>query len=69
LSDDQSAPAADNLRGVKKIAEHIGETERRTYYLLEKKLIPAGKLGATWIASRRALAEHFGRLTGARSNR
>jgi len=69
MPDDQSAPAADKLRGVKAIARYIDETERRTYYLLEKKLIPAGKLGATWIASRRALAEHFSRLTGAASNR
>jgi hypothetical protein len=56
--------AADILRGVGAIAGFINESERRTYYLLERRLIPAGKQGACWIASRRALREHYERLTG-----
>jgi hypothetical protein len=60
-----SSVADDKLSGVPEIAAEIGENQRRTYYLLEKGLIPAGKLGATWVASRRALREHFARLTGA----
>ena len=54
----------DVLRGVRPIAAFIGETERRTFYLLEKGLIPAGKQGANWIASRRVLTQHYARLTG-----
>jgi hypothetical protein len=31
--------------------------------LLEKRLLPAGKQGANWVASRRVLSEHYARLT------
>ena len=55
--------AADLLRGVRPIAQEIGETTRRTYYLLENRLIPAGKQGSLWVASRRTLREHYDRLT------
>lgn len=66
LGDDEAGTLAeDTLRGVPAIAEHIGELIRRTYYLLERGYIPAGKLGSIWIASRRALREHYARLTGA----
>jgi hypothetical protein len=57
----------DTLRGVPAIAEHIGESVRRTYYILERGYIPAGKLGSIWIASRRGLRAHYARLTGAAS--
>jgi hypothetical protein len=53
----------DRLRGVSKIAEFLGESRRRTYYLLEKALIPAGKEGEQWIASRQALREFHTRVT------
>lgn len=55
--------ADDRLRGVGEIAEEIGETERRTYYLLETKRIPAAKQGRLWIASRARLREHYQRIT------
>jgi hypothetical protein len=67
MSFDETPPdtlAGDLLRGVKPIACFIDESERRTYYLLENKLLPAGKQGAIWVASRRALREHYARLTG-----
>lgn len=38
----------DVLRGVKKIAKHIDESERRTYYLLENQHIPGFKIGSLW---------------------
>jgi hypothetical protein len=57
--------ASDLLRGVRAISKEIGENERRTYYLLENKIIPAGKQGLFWMASRRGLREHYARLTGA----
>jgi hypothetical protein len=66
LGDDEKASLAnDKLSGVQAIADEIGESRRRTYYLLERGLIPGGKLGATWIASRRTLREHYACLTGA----
>ena len=38
-------PIADDLlRGVKPIAAFLGENQRRTFYLLEKRLIPCGKI-------------------------
>jgi hypothetical protein len=54
----------DILSGVPEIAAFIGETVRRTYYLLEKGLIPAGKLGSVWVASKRKLRGHYDDLTG-----
>jgi hypothetical protein len=61
--DDEFTVGDDRLRGVPKIAEFLGESKRRTYYLLEKALIPAGKEGEQWIASRRALRERHRRVT------
>jgi hypothetical protein len=45
MSDDY---ADDVLHGVEEIAEYRNEPVRRTYYLLEKKLLPAFKLGRIW---------------------
>ena len=56
-------PAQDLLWGCRAIAEHIGQPERQTSYLLETRRIPAGKVGARWVASRKALDEHFAKLT------
>jgi hypothetical protein len=60
----EDAIAADKLRGVPAIASYIGETERRTYYLLDRKLIPAGKEGSLWLASKAALTAHYNEITG-----
>ena len=57
-----SSPAADTLRGTKAIAEFIGESMRRTIYLLETLRLPAGKLGANWIASRTRLAQFYAEI-------
>jgi len=57
--------AADRLSGAKAIATFLGITPRRAVFLLERGFLPAGKEGRTWIASRRALREHYRRLTGA----
>jgi|SRR6516164_9611209 hypothetical protein len=53
----------DILSGVTAIAAFINEPERRTYYLLENRHIPAGKVGAIWTASKRRLREHYDRIT------
>ena len=64
LPTDGDGPLADDLlRGVKPIAEFIGEKERRTFYLLERRYVPAGKIGAAWVASKRALRAHFEKIT------
>jgi hypothetical protein len=59
----ESVLADDLLRGVKPIAEFIGESERRTFYLCQRGYIPCGKLGATWVGSKRVLRAHYARIT------
>ncbi len=53
----------DLLWGVRAIAADIDQSERKTFYLLERGLLPGGKVGARWVASKSAIAEHFRRLT------
>jgi hypothetical protein len=55
--------ANDKLTGAVAIAEFIGEKPRRTFHLLSSGLLPAGKLGGEWIASRKALRERYSTLT------
>ena len=50
----------DLLRGVAEIAEHIGDSERRVYYLCEHDLIPAFKVGAIWHSRKSVLNRHYG---------
>lgn len=40
--------AEDVVRGVRNIAAYIGETERRTHYLLERQMLPAYQIGCRW---------------------
>jgi hypothetical protein len=61
--------AEDVLWGVKAIAKEVGQPERQVYYKLERGLLPAGKSGDTWVASRQALRAHFKELTAARQTR
>ena len=62
---EQSVPtvADDILRGASEIGDYIGLPLRSTYYALERGHIPAGKLGATWIASRRTLNAYLARIS------
>jgi len=60
-----STPADDLLRGIKAIAEFIGKNQRQTFYLAEKQLIPVGKEGGIWTASKTALRDHYRKITGA----
>jgi hypothetical protein len=53
----------DIVRGVKAIARFTGEPERRATYLLEKGLLPAGKVGSIWVASKRRLRAHYEAVT------
>lgn len=45
----------DILWGCAAIAEAIGQSTRQTFYLLERRMIPARKVGKKWCASRRKL--------------
>jgi hypothetical protein len=54
---------SDIVRGISAISRFIGEDERRTFHLLENKLIPAGKIGNSWYASKNKLREHYSRVT------
>jgi hypothetical protein len=56
----------DLVWGVSAIAREIGLSPRQTHYQLTNGLLPAGQQGERWVASRRALGEHFQRLTGQR---
>jgi hypothetical protein len=56
--------ASDVLRGVGAISQEVGLTKREAYYKLEKGIIPAGKDGSQWVASRKKLREHYANLTG-----
>ena len=69
MSDTNSAPAvlaaidpSDILKGHYRIAAFIGEKPRRTYTLCAKGLIPVGRLGHGFVASKAVLAEHYRRL-------
>ncbi len=45
------------LWGAKAIAEEICRSEQQTYYLLETGKLPARKVGASWVATRRRLRD------------
>jgi hypothetical protein len=56
----QPTLADDILGGVKAISEFIGEDERRTYYLLEKRLIDGTfKQGARWVGLKSKIREGY----------
>ena len=40
----------DLMKGVARIAEFQGEPKRRTYYMLERRLLPGFKRGGIWYA-------------------
>ncbi len=51
--------ADDRLRGVKAIADEMGETERQVRYGIDRGRIPAVKEGGVWCASRELLREQY----------
>jgi hypothetical protein len=57
--------AGDLLDGVPAIADFGGWKKRRTYYLLENKLIPAFKIGKKWTARKSTLRRHLEGLEAA----
>ena len=47
--------ASDILRGCPAIAEYIGLPERQTFYILQRKLLPAWKEGKFWVSTKSRL--------------
>jgi hypothetical protein len=45
----------DLLWGVREIGQAIRRSDRQTYHLLMRGLLPGRKIGASWVASRRKL--------------
>ena len=45
---DKTTLSDDVLTGAAEIAAHLGCSERRSYYMLERRIIPGFKLGRIW---------------------
>lgn len=52
-------PEEKPIWGVKAIADVIGRSERQTFYMLEKGLLPAEKIGKSWVSTLRKLRTRF----------
>jgi hypothetical protein len=52
----------DILRGAKAIAEFTGESERSTYYQLERGMLPGFKRGGLWTARKSTILAQIERL-------
>lgn len=57
--DDDTDLRDDLLWGVAAISRYIGRTERQTYYQLEKRQVPARKIGEIWVGSKATLRGHL----------
>jgi hypothetical protein len=57
----------DTLWGAKEIGAYIKQTARQAHYQLQNKLIPGGQIGGKWVASRKALDEHFRAVTSSKA--
>ncbi len=53
---------SDFLDGADAIAAFLGTSRRRAFYLLQKRLIPAAKVGDRWTARKSKLIQHHERL-------
>lgn len=56
---EQAALKDDLLSGMKAIADHIGETETATYFMVRKGDIPAFQRGRKWYARRSEIDAAF----------
>ncbi|TIT36192.1 MAG: DNA-binding protein [Mesorhizobium sp.] len=53
----------DLVWGAAAIARELGlKNERQAFYILEKGLLPAKKVGAQWVTSRHAIRTYFADL-------
>ncbi|ESZ35054.1 hypothetical protein [Mesorhizobium sp. L2C066B000] len=55
----KSKQSGDIVWGCKAIAATINRTPGQTFHMLVKRQIPASKVGAIWVASRRRLLAHL----------
>lgn len=55
----ETALKDDLLSGMKAIADHIGESEAATYFMVRKGQIPAFQRGRKWFARRSELDAAF----------
>lgn len=55
----ETSIADDKIKGIEGVAKEIGESYRRTAYLLENALIPCGKIGGVWVGSKAVLRKWF----------
>ena len=49
----------DLIWGASAIAKAIGRTDRQTFHMLEKGILPAKKVGGRWVAERGQLLRFF----------
>ena len=52
----------DLLKGAASIADYIGESPRRTFYLLERGQIPGFKQGGRWNLRKSTMIKHIEKL-------
>ena len=52
----------DLLKGAASIADYIGESPRRTFYLLERGQIPGFKCGGRWNLRKSTMLKHIEQL-------
>jgi hypothetical protein len=59
-SGDRKVPLKDDiLYGAKQIAKFLGCTERKVFYLKEKKLLPLGSIGSQIVGSKSVIRRHI----------
>jgi hypothetical protein len=58
----RNEPAEDLLYGAKAIGAFIGRSPEQAFHLLQRRLIPCGKIGDQWVASRSALRLHMAKI-------
>lgn len=56
---DETTEELDVIYGAKDIGAFIKKSERQAFYLLQKKLIPATKVGREYVASKARLRRHL----------
>ncbi len=62
-TDDAVSPAQDRLERAEAIARFLGITTRQARWRMDRGMIPHGREGERFVASRRALSEHWRRIT------
>jgi hypothetical protein len=60
---DDIAPAQDRIEGAQAIAAFLGMTRRQVHWRIDRGLIPHAREGERIVASKRALREHWRKVT------